>query len=301
MIKKYTPAVSLIVLCLLLPACGGATRPENGRLNVLATTSIVGDVVAQVGGDAINLTVLLPIDSDPHTFSPNPQDAVALSEAEIIFANGAGLEEFLPPLLESTGMEDRLIEVSIGINLLEMEGDAHSRGDPHTWMDPNNVILWTENIAAALIAVDPEHSTLYQENTNAYIASLQTLDEWIQSEVTQVPVEKRVLVADHAALGYFAARYGFEQGGSITGSFSSEAAPSAQELAMLEDKIRQERITAIFVTEASNQALAEQVAMDTGINAVWLQIASLTGGDGVAPSYLELMRYNVQVIIEALK
>jgi ABC-type Zn uptake system ZnuABC Zn-binding protein ZnuA len=286
----------------MLVACGGGTpTAADGRVKVLATTSIVGDVVARVGGDGISLTLLLPAGTDPHEFSPRPQDAAALAEADIIFANGAGLEGFLPALLESAGAANKVVEVSAGIELLPLPGGDKSAGDPHTWMDPNNVLIWTQNITAALSSADPAHASDYGANAAAYTASLRELDAWIRSEVTQVPAANRVLVSDHAVLGYFATRYGFTQAGTITGSFSSEAAPSARELAALEDKIRSDGVKAIFVTEASNQALAGQVAKDTGIQVIWLYHASLTEVTSPAPTYLEFMRYNVTAIVKALK
>ncbi|KAF0108262.1 MAG: ABC transporter substrate binding protein [Anaerolineaceae bacterium] len=295
-------ALLVVAGLFLFTACGGGPPAQTGdSLNVLATTSIVADVVAQVGGDFVTLTVLLPAGTDPHAFSPQPQDAAALADADIIFANGAGLEAFLPPLLESAGADGKLVEVSAGIELQPLPGGDASTGDPHTWMDPNNVIVWTQNIAAALSSADPAHAADYQANAAAYAASLRALDAWIRAQVEQVPPANRLLVSDHAVLGYFAARYGFTQAGSITGSFSSEAAPSAQELAALEDKIRADGVRAIFVTEASNQSLADQVARDTGIQAVWLYHASLTEAGGPVPTYLDFMRYNVNAIVNALK
>jgi manganese/iron transport system substrate-binding protein len=288
---------------LSLASCGGASAVQNdGKLHVLATTSIVADVVAQVGGNYVDITTLMPVGTDPHDYSPRPQDAAALSNAEIIFSNGAGLESFLPPLLESTATQDRLVEVSAGIQLQPLPGSTDpTTGDPHTWMDPNNVIIWTQNISAALAKADPANASAYRANAVTYTASLQDLDAWIRTEVAQIPPANRILVSDHAVLGYFADRYGFIQAGTITGSFSSDASPSVQELAALEDRIRQDNIRAIFVTEASNQPLANQVAQDTGIQTVWLYHASLTDASGPAPTYLDFMRYNVTAIVNALK
>jgi ABC-type Zn uptake system ZnuABC Zn-binding protein ZnuA len=300
MLRK--PFFLLLVLTVLAASsCGSATPAATSGLKVLATTSIVADVVAQVGGKYITLTVLLPAGTDPHAFSPQPQDAAALADADLIFANGAGLETFLPPLLESAGATGKVVEVSTGITLQPLPGGSASPGDPHTWMDPNNVLLWTQNIAAALSSADPAHAADYAANAAAYAASLRDLDGWIRAQVDQVPPADRMLVSDHAVLGYFAARYGFTQAGSITGSFSSEAAPSAQELAALEDKIRADGVRAIFVTEAASQSLADQVARDTGIQSVWLYHASLTEASGPAPTYLDFMRYNVNAIVNALK
>jgi ABC-type Zn uptake system ZnuABC Zn-binding protein ZnuA len=297
------PGFLTLLLCVLvLSACsGGSTSANSSKLKVLATTSIVGDVVSQVGGDLISLSILMPVGTDPHDFQPRPQDATAIADARIIFSNGAGLERFLQPLLESTGATGKLVEASAGINLLPLPGSDHSGGDPHTWMDPDNVIIWTQNIAAALSAADPENAGRYEANAVVYAALLKDLDTWIQSEVNQVPLQNRLLVTDHAVLGYFASRYGFIQEGTITGSFSSEAAPSARELAALEDKIRQTGVRAVFVSEAVNLDLADQIAIDTGIKSVWIYHASLTASGGPAANYLEFMRYNAKVIVEALR
>jgi len=291
-----------VVLFMLVSACGpGTPAATGGKLRVLATTSIVGDVVSQVGGDLIALSVLMPVGTDPHDFQPRPQDATALADAQVLFSNGAGLEGFLQPLLESTGAMANLVEVSAGVTLLPLPGSDQSTGDPHTWMDPNNVIIWTQNIAAALSTADPAHATDYRANADVYVASLRDLDTWIRSEVVQIPLQNRLLVADHAVLGYFAARYGFTQEGTITGSFSSEAAPSARELAALEEKIIQSGVRAVFVSEAVNQTLADQIAGDTGIKSVWIYHATLSAPGGPAASYLDFMRYNVKAIVEALK
>ncbi len=299
--KIFTLIALAVLATLLLTACGGGNAGDTGdRLQVLATTSIVADVVVQVGGDYVEVTTLLPPGTDPHTFEPRPQDAAAIADAAIVFANGVGLEEFLQPLLESAGATDKLVEVSAGIELLAFE-EHHEGGDPHTWMDPNNVILWAENIAAALSAADPEHAADYQANAAAYIAELRDLDAWIRAEVAQVPAESRLLVTDHGVFSYFADEYGFTQVGTITGSFSTNASPSAQELAALEDDIRSFGVRAVFVGETANQSLAEQVAADTGIQIVVIYHASLTDDSGPVPSYLEFMRYNVSAIVEALK
>jgi ABC-type Zn uptake system ZnuABC Zn-binding protein ZnuA len=309
--KKNPSQFSIALgLSLLLAACAGPSTPDGGRLRVLATTSIVGDVVRQVGGEYVDLGVLLPLGTDPHTFEPRPRDAAAIAEAEVVFANGAGLEEFLHSLIESAGAQDRLVEVSEGISQLPLEEEAgeghagedeHAAGDPHTWMDPNNVLVWVENIAAALASADPVHAAEYRANAQAYAASLRDLDAWIRTEVARIPPDRRLLVSDHAVFGYFARAYGFTQIGTITGSFSTNASPSAQELAALEDSIRSFGVPAVFVGESANRALADQVAADTGIQVVIVYHASLSDPDGPAPDYLEYMRYNVSAIVEALK
>ncbi len=317
---KFTLLSLLAIAVLLLSACGGAPADGGDRLKVIASTTIVGNVVAQVGGNLIELAFLFPPGADPHTFEPRPQDMAAISEADVIVINGLELEEALEPALEAnaTGV---VVHASEGIEPLTFEGEEHHHeeeegeehgeegdehhhhegGDPHTWIDPNNVIVWAQNIAAALSDADPAHAAEYQANAEAYIAELQELDAWIRTQVAQIPAEHRKLVTDHLLYGYFAEEYGLEQVGALVGSFSTNASPSAQELAALEDLIRAQDIPAIFVGKSVNPALAEQVAQDTGIKVVSLYTGSLSESGGEADSYLKYMRYNVSAIVEALK
>lgn len=305
-IRKFIPV--LVLVSLVLTACGGTAPDVQAGLKVVASTTIVGDVVAQVGGGLIDLTVLFPTGADPHTFEPRPQDIAALSDAQVVIISGLGLEEALEPVLEAN-VKGTIIHASDGIDVLAFDGEvpeqdgehAHESGDPHTWTDPNNVIVWTENIAAALSEADPSNADAYRTNADAYIASLRELDSWIRSEVAQIPVERRKLVTDHRALGYFADEYGFEQVGALVGAFSTNAAPSAQELAALEETIKLQNVTAVFVGNEVNPQLAEQVAQDTGTKLVYLYTGSLSEAGGEADSYLNFMRYNVNAIVGALK
>jgi ABC-type Zn uptake system ZnuABC Zn-binding protein ZnuA len=297
-IRKFVPVI--VLASLLLTACGGAAPDGQAGLKVVASTTIVGDVVAQVGGGLIQLTVLFPPGADPHTFEPRPQDIAALSEAQVVIINGMDLEEALEPALEAN-VTGTIIHTSEGIEVLAFEGEEHEGSDPHTWTDPNNVIIWTQNIAATLSEADPSNAAAYRANADAYIASLRELDGWIRSEVEKIPAERRKMVTDHRAFGYFAEEYGLEQIGALIGSFSANAASSAQELAALEDKIREQEVPAVFVGKTVNPALAEQVAQDTGVKLVRVYTGSLSEPGGEADSYLEFMRYNVNAIVEALK
>ena len=329
--RSGTVAFILTILAVLIAGCAPrpAGQPAAGEaLKVIATTSIVGDVVRQVGGESIELTVLLPLGADPHSFEPTPQDVSAISEADVVFANGAGLEVFLDPLLENAGAADKVIRVSDGIVLLEGTGEhegeehaeegegephegeeehqegeehGHAGGDPHTWTDPINVLLWVDNIAAALSQLDPENADTYRENASQYKESLEELDAWIRAELEQVPEENRLLVTDHQIFAYFAARYGFEQVGAIVPGYSTMAEPSAQDLARLEDAIQALGVKAIFVGNTVNPSLAERVAEDTGTALVFLYSDSLSEPGGEAGNYLDFMRYNVSAISEALR
>ncbi len=301
--KKIPFIIILATLLITLSACSSAAATSafpSTKLNVVATTTLVGDVVRQIGGDAIQVSVLLPVGVDPHRFEPTPQDAALLAGADLIFANGAGLEEFLDRLLQSAAGNAIVVHVSDGIQLIQGSGE-HAAGDPHVWMDPNNVLVWVDNIQQALAKQDPSNASLYQANAEAYRKQLTELDAWVRQQVDQVPPSNRRLVTDHQSLGYFAARYNFEQVGAVIPSFTSLAEPSALELAALEDTIRNLGVQAVFVDMAVNPTLAQRIADDTHIQLVTFYSGSLSEANGPASSYLDYIRYNVGVIVEALK
>lgn len=290
------------------PAFSPAPLAAGEKLRVVATTSIVADVVANVGGDRIALTTLVPLGADPHSFQPTPQDMAALTKAHVVYANGAGLETFLESLMDSVNLAGRLVYVSDGIALLqaehEHEGEAeheHEGGDPHTWFDPNNIVVWVDKIRDTLSVLDPVNASVYRANAQAYIARLEELDAWIRQQVAQIPPDNRRLVTDHTAFTYFAARYGFEQVGAIFPGYSTLASPSAKELAALEDAIHAQGVKAVFVGRTVNPALAERVAQDTGVRLVFLYTGSLGETGSAAATYLDMMRYNVSAIAEALR
>jgi manganese/iron transport system substrate-binding protein len=309
--RKIIPI--FIFLLTTLAACGGApntaaTQPGKDRLNVVATTTIVGDVVKNVGGDNIQLEVLLPAGVDVHSFQPTPQDIARIASADLIFANGVGLEAFLQPMLQNAGSQARVVSVSDGVNILKAPDLPTSEattgtagGDPHTWFNPENVSIWTQNIASALAQADPAHAETYTANAKKYQAQLKDLDSWIQGQVSQIPEASRQLVTDHDSFTYFADHYGFKLVGAVIPGYSSLSEPSAQDLASLEDTIRKLGVKSVFIGMTVNPALSERVAQDTGTRLVSLYTESLSKPDGPAPTYLDFMRYNVNAIVEALK
>ncbi len=298
-----------ILIGVLLVGCAPQFRPNtpaNARLKVVATTTIVGDVVRQIGGDRVNLTVLLPTGSDPHSFAPSPRDAIVVHDAALIFANSAGLEEFLQPLLENAGSTAEIVALSDGLPLLEGHGheseDEEGHGyDPHTWTSPRNVLAWIPLIETALSKHDPANAAVYHERAAAYRQELEALDRWVTEQISQIPPERRRLVTDHLVFGYLAEHYGLQQVGAAVPSFSTLAEPSAQELAKLEDAIRTLNVPAIFVGNTVNPTLAERIAADTGIRVVPLYTGSLTDENGPVPTYVDYIRYNVTAIVEALR
>jgi len=228
--------------------------------------------------------------------------------------NGAGLESFLDRLLENAG-KDKIVSVSDGITLRQLQADHPEAGaqpggdaaqqatglDPHVWFDPQNIKVWVDNIEREMSARSPVNATTFAANVQAYQAELDALDAWTRDQVASIPPDNRKLVTDHQNLGYFADRYGFEQVGAVIPSFSAAAEPSAEELAALENTIQALGVPAIFIGTTVSPNLAQRVAADTGAQLVPLYTDALTAPDGKAGSYLELMRYDVQAIVEALK
>jgi ABC-type Zn uptake system ZnuABC Zn-binding protein ZnuA len=303
---KITNAlITLIIIALAFSAsaCGTGTPTPTGQITVIATTSILADVVNQVGGDLVAVTALVPPGANEHEYQPSPRDIAAVSDAALVFEVGLGLEEFMQTIIENAGTQVNPIVVSEGIQTREFSGstDEHFSADPHVWMDPANVIIWTQNIAAALSKYDPAHAETYQSNSQAYIADLEALDAWISSEVEKIPAENRLLVTDHMLFGYFAQKYGFSVVGAIIPSYSSIAEPSAKDLAQLEDAIREYNVKAILVGNTVNPSLAQRIADDTGTLLVEFYTGSLSKADGPASTYIDYMRYNVNAIVIALE
>ncbi|NOX60632.1 MAG: zinc ABC transporter solute-binding protein [Chloroflexi bacterium] len=302
--RRYI-APAFVLALLILSGCASAQTAKNSapasadRLKVVATNSIVGDVVAQVGGDAIELTVLIKPGVDPHGYEATPRDAAALADADVLFVNGFGLEEALKSLIDSARAEGKLVvALSEGVPPLSLSSNEGAV-DPHTWTDPNNVIIWVNHIEQTLSRLDPNNAEAYADRAEDYRRQLSELDAWIREQTGKIPEPNRKIVSDHAIFGYYARQYGFEQY-AITGGFSSLAEPSAQQLAQLEDQIRRLGVPAVFVGNTVNPALAQRVAQDTGAQLYVVYTGSLSKPDGPAGAYLDYMRYNTNTFVRGL-
>jgi len=289
------------VILMLLAACSVSQPASSDKLNVVATNSILGDVVQNVGGDLIHLTTLIPVDTDPHSFEPAPQDAARVTQADVIFINGLNLEEFMLSLLSNAEGHGEVITVSDGIQTIAGEEEEFAHADPHVWMNPLNVKIWAEHIAEGLAVADPANAEAYRANAEAYKVQLDELEAWAQGQIAKIPADQRVLVTDHDALGYFLDHYGFQLVGAVIPSYSTGSEPAAGELADLERAIRQYEVKAILVGVSVNPALAERVAADTGVRLIPIYTEALSAANGPAATYLDMMRYDVEAIVSALK
>jgi ABC-type Zn uptake system ZnuABC Zn-binding protein ZnuA len=287
------------ILILLTSACGGAPASPSGTAApvILTSTTFLADITRNIADERVIVESLLPVGADPHSYQPTPQDVTKIEQSKLLIINGADYEHFLGSLLKNAGGEREIIEASTGINLRK---EAQSI-DPHVWLDPNNVVVFVENIREALTHFDPDGAKVYDANTKAYITELKKLDAWIVEQVNQIPAERRLLITNHEALGYFAGRYGFTISGTVIESFSTDASPSAKQIAALIDQIKSSGAPAIFLDTSDNAALAQQIAAETGVRVVAdLHLESLTDGPPAA-TYVDMMKHNVTQIVTALK
>jgi ABC-type Zn uptake system ZnuABC Zn-binding protein ZnuA len=300
-------------------------------MKVIATTSIIGDVVAQVGGDAIELTTLIGIGQDAHSFEPTAEDLTAVARADVIFINGWDLEEGLVHDLEEIGEDVPIVAISANIAPLapgedelehEEEGEEHERehdeheageeehhehsgADPHVWFSIHNVEQWVENVESVLSDLDPANVDAYESNAASYRSELESLEEYAASQLAQIPEEKRLLVTNHDSLSYFARDYGFELIGTILPAASTLAEPSASDLAGLIDKMELHELCTIFTEKSISDNLAQTVASELGGCSVVKVLPIYTGSIGMpdsgADSYIGMYRANVDAVVSGLR
>jgi len=288
----------------------------NEKLRVVATTSIVGDIVSQVGGDFIDLETLMAAGQDPHSFELSPRDLTSLVEAQVIFVNGWDLEEGLVDDLANAAEDAAIVPVSAGVAPLptglhnyedggEIEEESNGSPDPHTWLDPRQVVTWIENVTQVLSSLDPDRADGYQANADSFLGELQELIEYFDIQTATLPAGQRRLVTSHDSLAYFAAAYDFDIVGTVIPAASTLAEPSSSELAGLIETMEEEGICAIFTEVTASDQLARTAAKELE-NCDEVKVISLfTGALGSAGSgadgYLTMMRSNIDAIVEGLK
>jgi zinc/manganese transport system substrate-binding protein len=299
---------SLLIAALAAPAVVRA----QGAPRVVASFSILGDMVRQVAGDRVRLHTIAGPNVDAHTFQPRPSDAEALRGAALVVRNGLGFEGWLDRMLRAAGWTGPVATTTEGITPRSMAGHTHSHGgaerrqqhavgprqvpDPHAWQDLRHGIRYVRTIASALGALDPALAA----GAEAYAARLTALDGWVRAQVVAVPEARRKVVTSHDAFGYFGAAYGITflapQG------ISTEAEPSAAEVGRLIRQIRTEGITAVFLENMGNPATLERLAREAGVRVQGrLYADALSAPDGPAPTYEAMFRHNVGLLVAAMR
>lgn len=285
-----------------LALCAGTTLSlAADKLPVMATFSILGDLVQVVGGDRVAVTTLVGANEDAHVFEPKPADAKNLLLTKLLVTNGLGFEPWTQKLVKSAGYKGQSVVASQGIKARTMPGEkGKAETDPHAWQDPTNIVVYVRNIAAALAKIDPAGSSTYQANSEAYVKELEALDADSKTAFAAIAADKRKAITSHDAFGYFGAHYGIKflalQG------MSTEAEPSAKEVAKLIRQIQKEKIKAVFVENMSNPKLLAQLSKDAGVTiGPALYVDALSKAGGPAGSYLKLMRHNVTQLLAGMK
>lgn len=273
-----------------------AAAPAQAKpLDVVATISIVGDIVSEVGGPDVAVMTLLGPEADAHDFEPTPQDAKALALADLVVVNGLGLEGWIDRLVESSGYKKTVVVASTGISPREMVEHGETETDPHAWNDAANGARYARTIAAALAAADPAHAANYAARGEAYAKKLLELDAWAKAEFGKVPAAKRKVITSHEAFGYLGAAYGVEFLAPMGLSTEDEAA--AADVAALIDQVKAEGIKAVFLENSTDPRLATEIAKATGAKlGGTLYPESLTAASGPAPTYLKMFRHNVSTL-----
>jgi ABC-type Zn uptake system ZnuABC Zn-binding protein ZnuA len=303
---RFQPNRSRIRFVLLGGLLASATA-HAAPLQVAASTSVIADFVKVVGGKRISLVTLVPANADTHAYQPTTRDVQRLSQARVLFINGANLEPWLPKLIGSApGV--KVVTLSSGVKLrqaseLVSEGlTAEGSSDPHAWWNPQNVMVYVKSIGAALTRLDPAGKAVYAANVAAYQKQLTALDSFAKTRFSTIPAPQRKLVTNHDALGYLAQRYGFTVVGQVIGGLSTEREPSAQELAKLVRGVRASGAKAIFTENTVNARLAQALSSETGVKIappLYTDALGAPGSDG--DSYLKAFQHNVAVITAALK
>ncbi|MEZ5701406.1 MAG: zinc ABC transporter substrate-binding protein [Burkholderiaceae bacterium] len=280
-------------------------------MNAVASFSILGDMVREVGGERVSVSVLVGPGGDAHVFQPKPSQAKQVGQAQIVFANGLGFEGWMDRLLKTAKYQGRHVVVSEGIKPLEAEDEHHEHGDkghgheheevdPHAWQSVPNAMVFVGNIAKGLCAADETGCETYQRNAAAYAAKLKALDTDIRAEWAAIPATQRKVITSHDAFGYYAKEYGVSflapQG------VSTESEASAKGVAQLVRQIKKEKIKALFVESISDPRLIAQIGRETGVKpAGELFSDALSDSKGPAATYLDMMRSNTAALTQAIK
>jgi zinc/manganese transport system substrate-binding protein len=300
---------ALLVLAIAAAAMAPFSPAQaQGRINAVATFTILADLVAEVGGDRVAVSTLVGPEGDAHVFEPTPASLRAVAAADILFANGLLFEGWIERLISAARYEGPVVFASEGVRPLafaERAGHAHhdhqhiGAPDPHAWQSVANARVYAANIAAALSALDPAGAAAYEANLARFLADLDVLDAEILASVAALPANRRVVITSHAAFGYFADAYGFVF--LAPRGVSTDAEPTAATVAGLIDQIRAADVRAVFIESMSDPRLIEQIARETGaVVGGKLYPDALSAPDGPAPTYLEMMRHNIRTIVAAL-
>jgi zinc/manganese transport system substrate-binding protein len=301
----------LIAAAVAALASPALAQEQQAKLPVVATFSILGDIVGNVGGDRVVVKSLVGPNGDAHVYSPSPADAKTLADARVIITNGLGFEGWLARLIKSSNTKAPNVVAATGIKPRKLAGkDSHGHGhkhghdhgggDPHAWQSVGNVKTYVANIRDGLIAADPAGKAAYEANAAAYLAKLDALEGEVREAISKIPPERRKIITTHDAFGYFKDAYGVDFIAPQGVSTDSEA--SARDVARIITQIRKQKIPAVFMENVSDTRLLTRIANETGAKlGGTLYSDALTDEKGPAPTYIDLIRHNIRTLSAALQ
>ncbi|HEX5624718.1 MAG TPA: zinc ABC transporter substrate-binding protein [Saprospiraceae bacterium] len=288
--------MKILSFCLLLL---GLSLSASAKPKVLATASMWADMARVLGGDLVEVDMIVPIGSDPHLYEPTPNDLRKVSGADLILINGLTFEGWLEKLIQSSGTKARVLRITEGIVPIT-NPHFKSSTDPHAWMDAVNGITYAENIAAGLIQLDPEHESEYRFNLGVYKQQLEDLHRYILEKMNSIPEAQRILITSHDAFHYFGNRYGL-QVESLIGT-STEADVQSGDFIRINQMIRDRRIPAIFIESTINPKLMEQLSKENNIRIGGQLFADSLGDENTpAGTYIGMLKSNAEVVADALR
>jgi zinc/manganese transport system substrate-binding protein len=283
-------------------AAAPATAQQKPLIKAVASISILGDLVRNVGGDRVDVATLVGPNGDAHVYSPAPGDVREVAAADIVFVNGLGLEGWMTRLVKASATRAATVVVSNGITprkTADPREPGHTQIDPHAWQSIANVKIYVDNIRNGLSAIDPAGRTIYQTNTAAYLAKLDQLEEQVEAAIAKIPADRRKVIVSHNSFGYFSDAYGMTF--ISPGGVATDAEPSAKDVAKIITIIRQQMIPAVFLESITDPRLMAEIARETGAAVGGtLYSDALSPPDGPAGTYIEMMRHNVHEFSKAL-
>jgi zinc/manganese transport system substrate-binding protein len=296
--------VTVLLAGLGLAGAGGARagteeNPRAQKLKVLATFSILADIVKNVGGDRVDVATLVGPNGDAHVYEPAPADARKVADAKVVFVNGLGFEGWMSRLVKASGTKATVVVASAGVTPRKLQENGRSEIDPHAWQSVDNVKIYVANVRDALIAADPAGKADYQANAAAYLGKLDQLDRDVKSALAAIAPDRRKLISTHDAFGYFAEAYGVEL--IAPQGVSTDAEPSARDIARIVTQIKTQMIPAVFLENIADPRLMRQIAQESGAHiGGTLYSDALTEPKGDAPTYIAMIRHNIKQIAAAL-
>ena len=283
----------------MIAVSGSVTARVYAPVDVVATFSILGDMVRQVGGDRVRVTTLVGPDSDAHVYQPTPADARAVAGARLLVINGLGFEGWIDRLTEASGYQGRIVTATAGVETRRMADPDRGAIDPHAWQSLANARIYVRNIADGLAAIDPAGAEIYRGNAARYMEKIDAVEAQVREAVDSLPAERRKVVTSHDAFGYLSAAYGIEFHAPV--GFSTEAEASAGDVARLIRQINKEKIPAVFVENISDRRLLDQIVRETGAQiGGTLYSDALSKEDEPAGTHLGMMLHNIRTLVAAL-